>query len=153
MLEPPAIDYALIEDCLRDAYGLTAPRAAFLPLGADVNTAVYRVESAEGVYFFKLRGGDFSPTAVLAPRFFSEQGIRQVIAPLRTRAGELWAALGAYTAVLAPFAAGQDGGVAASGRDNKNGIATGIGHINRLAVAADGQAPRGGEGGAFGQQG
>lgn len=109
MLEPPAIDYALIEDCLRDAYGLTAPRAAFLSLGADVNTAVYRVESAEGVYFFKLRGGDFSPAAVLAPRFFSEQGIRQVIAPLRTRAGELWAALGAYTAVLAPFAAGQDG--------------------------------------------
>lgn len=109
MLEPPAVAEAVLVDCLRETYGLAAPRVAFLPLGADANTAVYRVESAEGRFFFKLRGGDFNAAAVLAPKFFSERGIRQVIAPLRTRTGELWAELGPYTAVLAPFVAGQDG--------------------------------------------
>jgi spectinomycin phosphotransferase len=29
--------------CLRDAYGLTVDKVTFLPLGADFNTAVYRV--------------------------------------------------------------------------------------------------------------
>src|SRR5262249_30930397 len=60
MLTPPALAADTIIGCLRDAYGLRICRVTFLPIGADVNTAIYRVEAEDGtLYFLKLRRGDF----------------------------------------------------------------------------------------------
>ncbi|TLN07410.1 aminoglycoside phosphotransferase family protein, partial [bacterium] len=56
MLEKPAVPDQSIMTALWDAYGLRIRQVAFLPLGADVNTAVYRVISAgEEAPFPKLR--------------------------------------------------------------------------------------------------
>jgi spectinomycin phosphotransferase len=56
MLEKPAIEAQRIDDCLRREFDLDAKEVTFLPLGADVNTAVYRVDADDGtIYFLKLR--------------------------------------------------------------------------------------------------
>lgn len=108
MLEKPALPDALILQRLEDAYGLHAAGLAFLPLGADVNTAVYRLD-APARYFLKLRKGPFDELSVLLPRFLYDQGIGAIIPPLESRASRPWAELDEYTLILYPFIDGQDG--------------------------------------------
>ena len=58
MLEKPDIPDELIISCLQEEYGLLIVRLEFLPLGADLGTAVYRVLTDDGAsYFLKLRRG------------------------------------------------------------------------------------------------
>jgi len=110
MLEKPKIRDERIVACLYDAYGLRADRIAFLPLGADSHTAVYRVVTDDGTPFFcKLRSGVFDETSVALPRFLTDQGIEQIVAPLVTMAGRLWADLDAYRVILYPFVEGRSG--------------------------------------------
>lgn len=110
MLEKPDLPDKKIAACLRDEYGLTAVRIAFLPLGADRNTAVYRVIAAdEKPYFVKLRRDDFDEIAVALPKFLRNCGIGQIIAPMATLTGRLWASVGAFALILYPFVAGHDG--------------------------------------------
>ncbi len=110
MLEKPDIPVARIAACLQAAYGITAVQIIFLPLGADQNTAVYRIETAnETAYFLKLRSGAFNETAVTLPHFLHDQGIQQIITPLTTKTGQLWARLDAFTAILYPFVNGRNG--------------------------------------------
>lgn len=110
MLEKPDLQDEKIAACLQDAYRLPAAQVAFLPLGADQNTAVYRVVTPDSTpYFLKLRSGVFDETSVDLPRFLSDQGIRAIIAPLPTAAGRLWASLGEFKTILYPFVHGQDG--------------------------------------------
>jgi spectinomycin phosphotransferase len=109
MLERPVIEEATLVACLRDVYGLHVRQVTFLPLGADPHTAVFRADEAGGTtYFLKLRGGDFDETSVTLPRFLYEQGISQIIAPIASREGRLWAGLGDFTAIVYPFVEGKD---------------------------------------------
>lgn len=58
MLEKPALEDQDIIACLRREYGLSVKEITFLPLGADLNTAVYRaVTDKKTPYFVKLRRG------------------------------------------------------------------------------------------------
>jgi spectinomycin phosphotransferase len=110
MLEQPDLQDEKIIACLQDAYGLLVVQLAFLPLGADPNTAVYRVVAAdEAPYFVKLRRGSFDATAVTLPEFLSDQGIVQIIAPLATKTKQLWAYLDAFKLILYPFVEGHNG--------------------------------------------
>lgn len=110
MLEKPNLQDEKIITCVQEAYGLRVREVEFLPLGADVNTAVYRITPSNNIpYFLKLRSGDFDETAVLLPKFLSEQSIKQIIAPLATTTGEIWTNLDRFKAVLYPFVVGQDG--------------------------------------------
>lgn len=110
MLEKPDLQDEKIITCLQDEYGLPVVQVAFLPLGADHNAAVYRAVTAdETPYFVKLRRGVFDEISVALPKFLSDQGIRQIIAPLATRTGQLWASLDAFKLILYPFVAGHNG--------------------------------------------
>jgi spectinomycin phosphotransferase len=110
MLSKPDIKDKVIASCLHNEYGLSAKEIVFLPIGADVNTAVYRILTREeGVYFLKLRGGQFSQASVEAPKYLSNQGIQQVIAPLTTRTGCLSAKLDTFNVILYPFIKGLNG--------------------------------------------
>lgn len=110
MLEKPAISELEIETCLQQSYGLHPASLDFLPWGNDANGWVYRVSGADGAsYFLKLKQGALYPAAYLAPGFFKDQGITSVVAPLPTRANELWAPLGNLTAILYPFIEGDNG--------------------------------------------
>lgn len=111
MLERPNdIQDEQIAACLRAEYGLHTAEIAFLPLGADYNTAVFRATAPDGTpYFVKLRRGAFDEIAVTLPRFLSDQGVAEIIPPLVSRAGRLCAALDPYTLILYPFVEGRDG--------------------------------------------
>lgn len=110
MLEKPDLPDDKILDSLRGEYGLKIVEITFLPLGADVNTAVYRAVTDEGTpYFVKLRRGVFNELTVQIPKLLHDQGIRQIIAPLPTQSGQLWAELDEYKVTLSPFIEGQNG--------------------------------------------
>ncbi len=110
MLEKPDLSDDRITSCLQHDYALRVSYIDFLPLGVDVNTAVYRAVAGDGVqYFVKLRRGPFDETSVTVPRFLSTLGIPQVITPIRTCSRQLWARFDAYTVVLYPYRPGLDG--------------------------------------------
>lgn len=110
MLEQPDLPNERIVTSLQDSYDVLVAELVFLPLGADQNTAVYRVVADDQTpYFLKLRRGIFDELSVLLPAFLSEQGIAQVIAPLKATRGQLWAPLDIFTATLYPFVLGHNG--------------------------------------------
>lgn len=83
MLEKPNLKDGKLIAGLQGEYGLSVHQITFMPLGADLNTAVYRVvTSDETVYFVKLRRGDFDEAAITIPGFLSDSGMKQVI-PVR----------------------------------------------------------------------
>ena len=109
MLTKPDLQDEKIIACLAGDFGLRVDRLAFLPLGADMNTAVYRAIAGDKVpYFVKLRSGPFDEITVSVPRFLGDQGIAQIIPPLPTRNGQLWADLNAFRLILYPFVEGQN---------------------------------------------
>lgn len=110
MLEKPDLADDRIVACLQADFGLPVDSVTFLALGADVDTAVYRADAADGSsYFVKLRRGEFDAASVEVPRHLSNLGVSQVIAPIPTRRQELWARLAAFTVTLYPFVDGEDG--------------------------------------------
>ena len=109
MLEKPDLADSLIIDCLHDQYGLRPTDLAFLPLGADARTAVYRASDGQEALFVKLRREAFNPVSVLVPYLLHESGIDAIIAPLPNRVGQLWVSLYDYHLVLYPFVEGTHG--------------------------------------------
>ncbi len=110
MLEKPDLQDEAIAACLGDHYGLNATEISFLPLGADMNTAVYRVVSADSLpYFVKLRRGVFDAVSVDVPKFLHDAGITQIIAPIANRSGQLSSSLGEFNLILSPFIEGHGG--------------------------------------------
>ncbi len=110
MLEKPDLPDEQLIACLQRDYGLRVAQVDFLPLGNDLNTAVYRVVADDArPYFLKLRSGTFDEITVAIPRLLSDQGMAQIIAPIATSAGQLWTRLDAFAVILSPFVAGQNG--------------------------------------------
>jgi spectinomycin phosphotransferase len=110
MLTKPDISDDRIIACLYDHFGLRISHVTFLPLGADVNSAVYRVIADSGTsYFLKLRWGNFSEVAVAIRAFLHAQGIRPVIAPVATTTHNLWVRAHGFNWILYPFFEGKNG--------------------------------------------
>lgn len=110
MLEPPTLPTADLVAALRASYAIDAARADFLPLGADRDSAVYRVVTSDGrLFFLKLRRGSFAAPPLAVPRFLSDAGITSIVAPLPTTTGALWAGIGDFTAALFPYIDGRSG--------------------------------------------
>ena len=83
---------------------------SFQPLGADKNSAVYRIVASSGeMYFLKLRRSESGAANVRIPKFLNEQGISQIIAPFETPEGRLWVDLDEYKLILYPFIKGRSG--------------------------------------------
>jgi len=110
MLEKPELKDEKIINYLKTEYGLSVEKIAFLPLGADLNTAVYSVvTNDETVYFLKLRRGEFDEATVAVPKYLSNLGIKQIIPSLTTQTGQLWASLAPFNVILYPYVEGQNG--------------------------------------------
>lgn len=111
MLEPPDIAPATLAARLLAEYDLPvrASDVEFLPLGADVNTAVYRVTAEDGTsYFLKLRRGDFAIATVAIPHLLHSRGNSHVIPPILTQGGQVCAWLEPFALILSPFITGHD---------------------------------------------
>ncbi len=110
MLEKPDLPDGRLIEALRREFGLSIASLAFLPLGADRNTAVYRAVADDGTpYFVKLRSGPFEEATIVVPYLLWQQGVRQLIAPLATRSGALWGRLDGWAVIVSPFVDGKDG--------------------------------------------
>ena len=108
MLEPPSLAPTLLVSVLQSAHEVQVKQIEFLPLGADVNTAVYRVVTLDkSVYFMKLRRGTFNASSVIFPNYLYEQGIPHIIPSLPSSSGELWTDVHEFRLVLYPFVEGQ----------------------------------------------
>src|SRR5258705_8022492 len=109
MLTKPNITDELIISRLQGEYGLHVTSLTFLPRGADMGTAVYRVIVKGGTaYFLKLRKG-FEEIVVTVPLFLKSQGIQEIIDPFETRSKQGWAGFGEYKMILYPFIEGKNG--------------------------------------------
>ena len=109
MLEKPDLRDSAILSRLQVEFGLHDASVTFLPIGADFNTAVYRVDTPDKTaYFLKLRKGNFAEINVTLPHFLKTRGIQQIISPLPARSGRLWGSLDAYAMILYPFIEGKD---------------------------------------------
>lgn len=109
MLTKPDISDELIISRLQEEYNLHVTELTFLPLGADMNTAVYRVVANDGTaYFLKLRKG-FNEITVTVPRFLKSQGIQEILSPFETKSKQGWAEFSDYKMILYPFIEGKDG--------------------------------------------
>jgi len=109
MFTKPNIADELIISRLQTEYGFHIAALTFLPLGADLGTAVYRVVTDNGIaYLLKLRKG-FDEITVTVPLFLKSQGIQEIIAPFETKSEQCWADFGEYKIILYPFIEGKDG--------------------------------------------
>jgi spectinomycin phosphotransferase len=110
MLTPPDLNPDVISAYVRDAYSVDVTQVTFLPIGADADAAVYRLDSADGAaYFLKLRRARFDEIAVAVPAFLHEHGAPAVMAPLLTTGGALWTSGHDFAWILYPFFDGPNG--------------------------------------------
>ncbi|WP_447775925.1 phosphotransferase enzyme family protein [Variovorax boronicumulans] len=111
MLTPPALPTDAILSCLASHWDLEATRAEFLPLGADVDSAAFRIEAPDGrAYFLKLRRGGFTAAVVDVPAFLHHtHGIDAVMAPLPTLTQQLSLQDHGFDWALYPFFNGSNG--------------------------------------------
>ncbi len=109
MLEKPDIQDDGIISHLGNEYSLQITELTFLPIGADLGTAVYRVVTDNGMaYFLKLRKG-FDEIIVTVPLFLKSGGIQEIIVPFETKLKQSWADFGEYKMILYPFIEGKNG--------------------------------------------
>lgn len=115
MRDDPRLENSRVSACLGANYGLRAAAITFLPVGYDPNAAVYRVKSDGGTaLLLKVRFGPVYEPGLMVPRALIDRGIRNILAPLRTRSSEVWCRLDGYpdyTVVLYPFIEGRDASV------------------------------------------
>lgn len=110
MLTPPDLSSDVIAAYVRDAYSVDVTQVTFLPIGADADAAVYRLDSADGAaYFLKLRRARFDEIAVAVPAFLNEHGAPAVMSPLLTTGGALWTSGHGFTWILYTFFSGPNG--------------------------------------------
>jgi spectinomycin phosphotransferase len=120
MNEKPPISDDLLLAAVNESYHLPLDHIAFLPLGADVNSAAYRLTGpGNSAFFLKLRKGPFEQASVTVPFFLHGHGITSIIAPLPSQNGEPWSRLGEYTLLLYPFINGENGFQAALSSQQK----------------------------------
>ncbi|MGH2558690.1 MAG: phosphotransferase [Thermomicrobiales bacterium] len=112
MREDPRLDAGTISACIDAHYGIPLASVTFLPVGYDLNAAVFEVVSRNGTaYFLKIRSGPVHEPGLLVPRALIDRGVRNVLAPLPTRSSGLWCPLegdDGHTVVLYPFVRGEN---------------------------------------------
>lgn len=110
MLIKPFIKDEEVIMLIQNVYGLNVDKVSFLPLGADLNTAVYRLTTrSKANYFLKLRQGEFREGTAKVPNHLAYLGFKQIIKPLTTQVGQLWSNLGAFKVLLYPYIEGRHG--------------------------------------------
>lgn len=110
MREPPKLATDKIAAALETGYGLAPAALAFLPLGNDSASFVYRAATANASYFLKVRtGSGFSAQSLAIPRYLHERGVPHILAPLPTGSGALWVRVGEFALSVYPFIQGRVG--------------------------------------------
>ncbi len=95
---------------LNHLFPIQAKQVELLPIGADANSTVYKVEAQNReLLFLKLRRGVFNRPSVTVPAYLSELGVAQLIPPVKTKTGQLWADGATYKMLLSVYVDGKNG--------------------------------------------
>ncbi len=99
-----------IISCLRTCYWIEAVALTLLPIGADMDASVYKVEARDQkTYFVKLKRGHSNDVHSAILEFLQASRIQQLILPLKTAEGKQTQQMGDFTLIVYPFVQGQDG--------------------------------------------
>ncbi len=110
MLVKQHLSEQYIIDCLRTNYGIEVVTLTFLPLGADMNASVYKVDAQDkSSYFVKLKLGHQHNVGIEIVELLDNAGIQQIIPPVKTIQGHLTYHMDDFTLIVYPFVTGQDG--------------------------------------------
>lgn len=109
MLEPPPLPTEKIILSLQDSHDINISRLEFLPIGNDSNSWVYKVYTDSMSYFLKAKRLPVYEPSLVIPHFLKERGLEQVIAPLPTKARDLYTTLNNFALILYPFIDGDTG--------------------------------------------
>jgi spectinomycin phosphotransferase len=110
MIENHFLSDQFIINCLYAIYGIKVAALTCLPLGADIDAAVYKAQTEDqSSYFVKLKcysDGDISAALQL---LLHNAGIKEIIAPIKTGDGKSIYHTNDFMLVVYPFIEGKDG--------------------------------------------
>ncbi len=109
MLEPPPLSPEKIISSLNEAYDIQISKLEFLPIGNDSNSWVYKVHADRESYFLKAKRLPVYEPSLTIPHFLKEQGLHQVVAPIASKAQNLYQTLENFALILYPFIDGDNG--------------------------------------------
>ncbi len=110
MLEKHLLSDSIIISCLNMNYGIKVAALTFLPLGADMNSSVYKAQTLDQTsYFIKLKRGHHHDISVEIAELLRNAGIQQIISPIKTIHGRPTQYIDDFTLIVYPFVDGQDG--------------------------------------------
>ncbi len=91
-------------------YGIEVASLTPLLLGADMNASVYKVQgSDQKLYFVKLKRGHNHDTGVAILDLLHNEGIQQIIPPVKTSQGLSTQHIDGYTLIVYPYIENQNG--------------------------------------------
>jgi spectinomycin phosphotransferase len=94
---------------LKNCYGIDVKKIISLPLGADVNALIYKVQTPDQkTYFIKLKRGHHDISASLQ-LLLHEAGIKEIISPIKTLDKQPKLDIDDFTLIVYPFIDGNDG--------------------------------------------
>lgn len=99
-----------IIECLNTNYLIKVSALTLLPVGADMNASIYKVEANDQrSYFVKLKRDHIDDAQIAVMELLQRAGIKQLIAPIKTIEGKHSYEEGSFTLIVYPFVEGQDG--------------------------------------------
>lgn len=107
MLERPKFAEDGIIAQLQSEFELHAPTLEFLPIGNDARAWSFRVETAAGEYFLKLRRGAPKLASLIVPHHLRSCGVKNAVAPIPAVSGRLYALLDDCAFMLYPYIQGE----------------------------------------------
>ncbi len=95
---------------LHTYYLMEVAALTLLPLGADPNASIYKVQANDQkTYFVKLKQGHLYDINIEVLDLLQTAGIQQLIPPIKTAAGAQIQQVNDFTLIVYPFIQGQDG--------------------------------------------
>lgn len=99
-----------IINCLNESYGIQVNTLVLLPLGADMNSCVYKAEALDNSAFFvKLKNEHTHHGSIAILELLKNANIPLIIPPLRTKDGKAFEYIDDFVLFLHPFIDGQSG--------------------------------------------
>lgn len=99
-----------IINCLSAHYGIKTEELTLLPIGADMDASVYKIQADnQKTYFVKLKRGHAHSVSSAILELLHEAGIQHLILPVKTTEGKHTQQAGDFTLIVYPFIQGQDG--------------------------------------------
>lgn len=110
VLEKKSLSDQCIIGYLSTHYNIEVVNFIFLPLGADMNSSVYKAGGKNGFsYFVKLKRDHEHDASAAIVEMLHDAGIEGIIAPIKTIRGQSFQRIDDFTIIVYPFLDGQDG--------------------------------------------